>query len=114
LKLPFGLDNLYSDRRPLLANYSAMLQAGLDGGDYFTIHTLLAAFWLKENNCSVVLPANFMNSLYLKTASLINNDTDLTDLEIEAAALLYQAGQGQLVDSSFIQLVIANQKPDGG
>ena len=105
---------LYSDRRPLPANYSAMLQAGLNGGDYLTTHTLLATSWLKDNNYSVALPANFMNSLYLKTASLINNDTDLTDLEIEAAALLYQVGQGQLVNNSFIQLVIANQKPDGG
>lgn len=105
---------LYSDRRPLPTNYSAMLQAGLNGGDYLTTHTLLATFWLNENNCSVTLPVNFMNSLYLKTASLIDNDTNLTDLEIEAAALLYQAGQGQLVSSSFIQLVIANQKPDGG
>ena len=105
---------LYCDRRPLPANYSAMLQADLDSGGYLTTHTLLATFWLKDNNCSVALPANFMNSLYLKTASLINNDTDLTDLEIEAAALLYQAGQGQIVSSSFIQLVIANQKPDGG
>ena len=105
---------LYSDRRPLPANYSAILQANLNAGEYLTTHTLLATLWLKDNNSTVDLPANFMNSLYTSTAALINNDTDLTDLEIEAAALLYEAGQGQLVSSSFIQLVIANQKPDGG
>jgi len=105
---------LYSDRRSLPANYSAMLQAGLNGGEYLTTHTLLATLWLKENNCTVALPDNFMNSLYVATAALINNDMNLTDIEIEAAAFLYQAGQGQLVNSSFIQLVITNQKPDGG
>jgi hypothetical protein len=105
---------LYSDRQPLPANYSEMLQAGLEGGDYLTTHTLLATLWLKENNCTVALPANFTNSLYQATAALISNSSDLTDVEIEAAALLYEAGQGQLVSSSFIHLVMTNQKADGG
>jgi hypothetical protein len=105
---------LYADRRALPANYSAMLQAGLEGGEYLTTHTLLAVLWLKENNCTVALPVNFMNSLYQATAALIDNGTELTDLKIEAAALLYQAGQGQLVSSSFTDLVMANQNSDGG
>jgi hypothetical protein len=91
-----------------------MLQAGLNGGEYLTTHTLLATFWLKENNCTVALPANFMSSLYQATAALINNVTEFTDLRIEAAALLYQAGQGQLVNSSFIDFVMINQNADGG
>ena len=105
---------LYSDRWTLPDNYSEMLQAGLEGGGYLTTHTLLATFWLKENNCTVALPANFTNQLYLATAAIINNDSEVTDVEIEAAAFLYEAGQGQLVSSSFIHLVMINQNVDGG
>jgi hypothetical protein len=105
---------LYADRQPLPANYSAMLQAGLNGGDYLTTHTLLATLWLKENNCSVSLPANFMSQLYHDTAALIDNDSVVSDIELEAAALLYDAGQGQLVSSSFVKLVMENQNMDGG
>jgi hypothetical protein len=38
----------------------------------------------------------------------------VTDLEIEAAALLYLAGQGTLVSDAFVQHVIAAQNYDGG
>jgi hypothetical protein len=109
---------LYADRRELPPNYSAVLQAGLNGGGYLTTHTLLAMLWLNENNntgnCIVTLPADFMSSLYQATAALINNDTNPEDLELEAAALLYEAEQGQMVPSSFINAVIENQNMDGG
>jgi hypothetical protein len=105
---------LYSDRRSLPSDYPAMLNEYANEGEYLTTHALLAVIWLKENNCTLALPDNFTTSLYHGTSALINNDSIVSDLEIEAAALLYEAGQGSLVDSSFIQHVIAAQNVDGG
>jgi hypothetical protein len=38
----------------------------------------------------------------------------VNDLELEAAAFLYEAGQGALVDHAFVERVIATQNYDGG
>jgi len=52
--------------------------------------------------------------MYRATATLIGNDPLVTDLELEAAAFLYLAGQGALVDNAFVDRVIAVQNYDGG
>jgi hypothetical protein len=105
---------LYSDRRPLPDDYLLKLKDAANSGDYLLTHALLATIWLQENHCELPVPDDFKQSIYNATAALIGDDSVVTDLEIEAAALLYIAGQGTLVSDSFVQRVIAAQNYDGG
>jgi hypothetical protein len=106
---------LYCDRFALPDNYLSLLTDALNSGNgYLLTHALLAIIWLHENNCTLQMPDNFEESLYQANAALIGNGSVITDLEVEAAAFLYESGQGTLVNDAFIQRVIATQNYDGG
>jgi hypothetical protein len=51
--------------------------------------------------------------VYRNNAELINSDSSVYDIELEAAAFLCLAGQSERIDNSFIEQVIANQNADG-
>ena len=105
---------LYCDRMGLTDNYPAMLEGAAVQGGYLLTHALLACVWFKENGRAVPLSARFINDMYYATATLIGNDPVVTDLELEAAAFLYLAGQGALVNDAFVDRVIEVQNSDGG
>jgi hypothetical protein len=105
---------LYCDRVKPSSGYSRTLTSAVSNGEYTLTHALLALIWLQENGGEVWLPDNFMEDVYFATAGLINYDSVVDDLELEAAAFLYLAGQGDLVDEFFIEQVIAAQNTDGG
>ena len=52
--------------------------------------------------------------MYNANAALINDDSVVLDLELEAAAFLCLAGQSTLVDPVFVDRVVAAQNYDGG
>jgi hypothetical protein len=105
---------LYCDRLGLPADYSAMLVEAVSSGGYMLTHALLACIWIQDNGCEVPLPDGFIEDLYRANAALIGDDPVVDDLELEAAAFLYLAGQGALVDDAFVERVIAVQNDDGG
>jgi hypothetical protein len=105
---------LYCDQQGLTINYPAMLEGAAVQGGYMLTHALLACIWIQENGCEVPLSASFIKDIYRATAALINDDSVVEDLELEAAAFLYLAGQGALVNDAFIDRVIAAQHDDGG
>jgi hypothetical protein len=105
---------LYCDRLGLPPYYSAMLDKAMRSGNYMLTHALLACIWIQENGCEVPLSNEFVENMYRANAALINNDPVVTDLELEAAVLLYLAGQGALVNHAFVDRVIAVQNDDGG
>jgi hypothetical protein len=108
------LPALYCDRLDLPANYSTLLIDGANEGGYKLTHVLLAWIWLQENGGEVELPEGFVEQMYLNNAALINTDSTITDVEMEAAAFLCLAGQNDLVDAAFIDQVIAAQMSNGG
>ena len=108
------LPALYCDRVDLPANYSTRLIDGASEGGYKLTHVLLAWIWLQENGGEVELPEGFVEEMYLDNAALINTDSTITDVEMEAAAFLCLAGQNDLVDAAFIDQVITTQESDGG
>jgi len=108
------LPALYCDRLDLPANYSTRLIDGANEGGYKLTHVLLAWIWLQENGGEVELPEGFVEDMYLANAALINTDSTVTDIELEAAAFLCLAGQNDLVDEAFFYQVIAAQESDGG
>jgi hypothetical protein len=106
---------LYCDRpeRGLPVDYPSMLAREANEGGYHLTHVLLAWIWIKENGGELELPDGFIDDVYHANAALINSDSAVTDLEMEAAAFLYLAGQGDLVDDSFVDRVILSQNGDG-
>ena len=104
---------LYCDRLGLPNDYPEMLDKAANQGGYHLTHVLLAWIWIQENGCEVSLPCHFINDLYRDTVAIIDADPVVDDLELEAAAFLYLAGQGTLVSDSFIERVIAAQNIDG-
>ncbi len=114
-----GLDSivvpaLYCDRFGLSDDYAELLENNVSFGEYELTHVLLAVIWMQENGCEVPLSDSSIKNLYRANAALINNDSVVEDLELEAAAFLYLAGQGGLVQNFFIERVIAAQNDDGG
>lgn len=121
---------LYSDRISLPDDYMYQLTDAVDrglismeqstddeeisDGAYLLTHVLLAAIWLQENNCSFQLSEEFTSSLYQINAALTGDGSQVDDIQLEAAAFLYLAGQGKLVHPNFAENVIAAQNPDGG
>ena len=107
------LPALYCDRLELPSNYSMLLEEGVSQGGYHLTHVLLAWIWIQENGCELELPDGFIEDMYHANAALINTDSTVTDLELEAAAFLCLAGQSELIDDSFVERVIASQAIDG-
>jgi hypothetical protein len=117
---------LYSDTLPLPDDYTARMtdalssgiiyaqQSTKNSGCYLLTHALLATIWLDNNNCSVNLPEGFKSTLYQTNAGLIGDGLIVNDIQLEAAAFLYEAGQGGLVPKFFINNVVASQYVDGG
>lgn len=107
------LPALYCDRLDFPANYSTLLQEGVSNGGYQLTHVLLAWIWIQENGGEIEVPEGFVDDLYRANAALINTDSTVTDVEMEAAAFLCLAGQSELIDDSFVDCVIATQTVDG-
>ena len=105
---------LYADQRDPPSNYPSVLIDAKYSGGYMMTHALLATIWLQENNCSISFPDNFMEILYYDAAALTESGLPVTDIALEAAAFLYEAGQGNLVCPDFAENVIATQNTDGG
>ncbi len=106
---------LYCDRLGLPIHYSEMLNKEASRGGYYLTHVLLALIWIQENGCELALPDGFIDDVYNDNAAIIDKEPMMVDdLKLEAAAFLYLAGQGALVDDAFVERVIASQNDDGG
>jgi len=105
---------LYSNIKTPPTNYMSQLDIAANSGGYFLTHALLATIWLQENHCELSISNDFAESLYYANAQLIGTGSVVNDLQLEAAAFLYLAGQGKRVDDAFVQRVIATQNYDGG
>jgi len=121
---------LYSDRKSLPDDYVSQLteamelgcfyasqptdDGSINDGAYLLTHVLLATIWLENNHCSLQLPEDFTSTLYQMNAALIGDGSRVDDIQLEVAAFLFQAGQGNLVNSVFVENVIAAQFTDGG
>ena len=106
---------LYCDRYGLPLDYSTLLDNAVSQGGYYLTHVLLACIWIQENGCESVLPHGFIDHVYSATAVIINrNPMVVNDLTLEAAAFLYLAGQGERINPSFVNRVLASQNDDGG
>jgi hypothetical protein len=106
---------LYCDRVGLPPSFPEVLARAASKGGYYLTHVLLAWFWIRENGYESALPDGFVSNVYSANAAIINDDpTIVSDLRLEAAAFLWLAGQGALIDAAFVERVVASQNEDGG
>jgi len=110
----FIVPALYCNPQRLPGNYVEMLNQAANMGGLQLTHALLACIWIQENGCERLLPQGFTEKVYHATAALINDDSVVNEIELEAAAFLYLAGQDSLVDGAFVERVVAVQNADGG
>jgi hypothetical protein len=113
-----GLDRLtvlalYCDQVPPPADYRALLEKGRAEGGYALTHAALALIWLRENGCRVAEP-DFEKRVIRETAALVRADGAVSDLELEAAAMVARLGEARLLPDRFPQEVMAAQHGDGG
>jgi hypothetical protein len=107
---------LYCDRLELPPSFFAgMLEKAVSAGGYYLTHALLAVIWLRQYGRDFALPDAFVENLYRANAALVNDDPrTVSDVKLEAAALLHLAGQGARVDRAFVESVILTQDRKGG
>ncbi len=106
---------LYCDQLGLPPTFADALTNAFNMGGYYFPHVLLAVFWIHENHCKLAVRDGFDDDVYKANAAMIHADpAAVTDLTLEAAAFLYLAGQGALVDDAFVGNVISKQNSDGG
>ena len=106
---------LYCDRYGLPFDYSTLLDDAVSQGGYYLTHVMLACIWIQENGCESTLLHGFIDHVYSATAVIVNrNPMVVNDLTLEAAAFLYLAGQGERINPSFVNRVLASQNDDGG
>jgi hypothetical protein len=113
-----GLDRLtvlalYCDEVPPPTDYLALLEKGRAEGGYALTHVALALIWLRENGCRLVEP-DFEKRVIRETAALVRVDAAVSDLELEAAAMVARLGEARLLPDRFLEEVIAAQHQDGG
>jgi hypothetical protein len=106
---------LYCDRLKLPGSFAEALRKAASAGGYNLPHVILTWFWTRENRCVLALPDGFIDAVFKANAAIVNEDpTIVSDLRLEAAAFLYLAEEGALVDDEFVERVIASQNADGG
>ena len=105
---------LYCNRNGLPTDYQNMFERAVSYGGGYLTHALLAWIWIQENGGEMALSEDYIEEMYSATAELINDDSVVIDEELEAAAFLYIAGQGDLVDDSFVARTLETQNKHGG
>lgn len=104
---------LYCDQMELSEDYLLMLYSSMTEGGYSMTHVLLALIWIQENGYDLSPPEGFIEAVYNANVELIEDDQDVYDIELEAAAFLYFAGQGTRISDSFVKSVVEAQNEDG-
>ena len=86
-------------------------------GSYETTHALLALLWAIDNDCA--MPPSYNAALLDETIADVytiaaTGGGTLTDIRLEAMTFLAAAGRHDLIQSSWVDLVLNAQQPNGG
>jgi hypothetical protein len=125
--LPTAIDRitasaLHCDRIPLPDNWIEILDKGSNAGGYGLTHSVLASEWTVENGCrsraeiaalrqrQIDLLVEFIDHRH----QLAGQFDAITDIWIEAVAMLYYVGARDRVKSDWVGEILTTQKADGG
>jgi hypothetical protein len=108
---------VYCHQYPLDASDVQLVTDYAAQGGYRTTHALLALLWAIDNDCP--MPPEFSAELLERTIQDVFAIAEagggtLTDLRIEAMALLAAAGRHDLIQASWVDRVLGDQMINGG
>lgn len=107
---------LHCDWLPLAPAFWSELDRLAAGGGYGLTHAMLASVWIEENACKadparlVQLRADGSRRL----VELLDRGRGPTDLQVEALAMLFYAGQRVNVQPRHVDALLALRRADGG
>lgn len=105
---------LFCGSLPYPSGYAALLAEDLGKGGYETSHVLLALLWIRDQGCTDPTPVGFLEQVLAANVALIDDDhVSITDLEVEAAALLAAMGAPGRIPAGFLPGLLAAQLPSG-
>jgi len=106
---------LHCDRIPLPNSYKKDLNHLSRSGGYALTHAVLAAQWSIENGCLDITDlSDFQNQAILRLSQLIEHQAGITDLAIEAAAMIFYAGASEKITKIWLNSLANAQQEDGG
>lgn len=112
------ITNIYSancDHLNPPAVFWKTIRENVDKGGYLLTHNALAFAMLKDNDCPVPDNIEAMKPLIFSRIAKIAEDKSVTpDLRYEAAALLFLNSRHDLVEKSWIDQIVKEQRTDGG
>ena len=102
------------DYKPLPSNYWNTIRDSLRAGGYNLTHVALALAFIQDNGCNKPADIDDINEkLTSGMVSIANDNPKNMDLRFEAIAFLMLSGRYDLVDSSWIDEIIASQAKNG-
>lgn len=113
---------LHCDRIPLPSDWIDVLRKASVSGGYALTHSVLAAEWTVENGClsrAAVETLRADQIVWLVTFVQRRHDLRskfdaITDMWVEAVAMLYYVGAGDMVRPEWIEEIVNIQNDDGG
>lgn len=107
---------LHCDWAPLAPEFWPALDRLAADSGYGLTHAMLATMWIQENGCR----ADPVRLVQLRAAGsrrlveLLDRGQAPTDLQVEALAMLFYAGQGSSVEPRHIDALLGLRRSDGG
>jgi hypothetical protein len=111
------LTNIFSancDHLSLPQNFWSTMEANKKMGGYYLTHTALALAFMKDNSCQI--PPKETELLMQTIEGMVNlasSSGTTPDLRYEAVAFLGLNGRSDLIESSWIEKIVAEQEEDG-
>lgn len=106
---------IFCDRLELPADFRDTLMVNSAQGGYAATHVLLAHLFLRTSGCNLVLSDADVLEIQAQTAAAIDlDDGGLSDLDVEAMALLAASGRMDLVPGQAVDALYAAQLASGG
>jgi hypothetical protein len=125
--LPTAIDRitataLHCDRIPPPGDWIDVLHKGSAAGGYALTHSVLATEWSVENGCLRRAGVQELQTdqiallvtLVQRREELRDQFDAITDMWIEAVAMLYYIGAGDMVRREWVEEIVRIQKDDGG
>lgn len=125
--LPTAIDRitasaLHCDRIPLPDDWVDILRRASVAGGYALTHSVLATEWTVENGCRTRKDVEGLHATQIawlltfvqKRHDLADNLDAATDMWIEAIAMLYYVGAGDMIPSEWLEEIVQIQNDDGG
>ncbi|MCB0754229.1 MAG: hypothetical protein H6603_05660 [Flavobacteriales bacterium] len=110
------LRSIYCDRYPLPNSFLDTLKAASEKGKYSLTHALWSLQLIQENGCLKGFQGEkkVADEIARKVSNMVNEASFKNDIAIEGICFLYGMNRTDLINPSWINIIIGHQSSDGG